>query len=329
MLFMVTNRQIVGGKYGNDGMPGHKYECQYEHINGQRREDGFARKDKNGFKIALLTELERLRDSGNSVPKVGLYLPGYNNDYQDGIDEIFDLEKHLTTVLGHPPIIVGFSWPSSGKVRHYRSDKDEVRDSVGAFSRFIKELNGFVGKHEKDCFSSTFCIAHSMGAYLLRKGLGYLSGNLGDPKCRALFDETILLAPDLDADSLGKNKKGRYIGHFSRRVHVYYSKHDWALKWARKKLRSRRLGRHGAENYDNLEENIVVVDAKKYANEESIEGIKDRWNSQVNVHSSHRYHPEILADVVQVMRSIDRDLIPNRQLVQREDTTLHNHYELV
>ena len=329
MLFMVTNRRVVDGKYGDEEMRGHNFECQYEHINGPRGEDGFAKKDKKGFESALLAELKRLRDKGNSTPKVGLYLHGYKTDYQDSIDDIVDLEKNLAAVLGYPPIIVGFSWPSSGSKSSYRSDQDEARDSIGAFTRFLQELNSYVGKHEEDCFSATFCIAHAMGNYLLRKGLEYLSDNLGRPMRRAIFDETILLAPDISTSSLDKNGKGRCIGHFSRRVHVYYSKHDRALKWASNKLGSRRLGRHGAECYDNLEENIVVVDAKKYANEESIEGIKNRWNSQVNVHSSHRYHPEILADVAQVMSSIDRDMIPNRQLVQREGATMHNHYELV
>ncbi|MCP4340869.1 MAG: alpha/beta hydrolase [Desulfobulbaceae bacterium] len=130
----------------------------------------------------MLAELQRLNDKeGVHSPKVGIYLHGYNNDYQDSIDEIFDLENSLEELYGHSPVIVGFSWPSSGKTVNYLSDRDEVRDSVGAFTRFLIDINELATQNEKDCFSTTFCIAHSMGNYLLRKGLEYLSDYLGGP----------------------------------------------------------------------------------------------------------------------------------------------------
>ncbi len=332
MLFMVTNRRIVDGKYSDEEMRGHKYEYQYKHLNVSKGEDGFAEKGKAGFEAALLAELKQLSDSGIRTPKIGLYLHGYNNHYQDSIDELVDLKKSLADVMEHPPILVGFSWPSSGLLPYYLSDREEARDSVGAFTKFLVEINEFVLKNQRNCFSSAFCIAHSMGCYLLRKGLEYLSDDLGRPTGRLLFDEAILLAPDLSSRDIEKDGKGQYIGHFARRVHVYYSKHDGALKkssW--KRFGSNRLGRHGAEDYDNLDRNIVVVDAKKYANSNSIadEDLTDRKGEQVTVHSSHRYHPKILADVDQVIRSIDRDEISGRQIVQRECAPIQNHYELV
>ncbi|TOQ50659.1 hypothetical protein CGG93_25365, partial [Vibrio parahaemolyticus] len=88
--------------------------------------------------------------------------------------EIVDLEKELSPIVKYSPIIVGFSWPSTGKTLNYLSDREEVRDSVGAFTRFLKDINDFIIKNERDCFSTTFCIAHSMGNYLLRKGMEYL-----------------------------------------------------------------------------------------------------------------------------------------------------------
>ncbi len=41
-----------------------------------------------------------------------------------------------------------------------------------------------------------------MGNYFLRKGMEYLSDNLGTPIGRILFDETILIAPDLSSKDL-------------------------------------------------------------------------------------------------------------------------------
>ncbi|MCS5423192.1 MULTISPECIES: hypothetical protein [Psychrilyobacter] len=41
----------------------------------------------------------------------------------------------------------------------------------------------------------------------------------------------------------------------------------------------------------------------------------NRKGEQVTVHSSHRYHKSILKDIIQVIASIDRDLIEGREPV--------------
>ena len=112
-------------------------------------------------------------------------------------------------------------------------------------------------------------------------------------------------------------------------MHVYYSKHDRALKASSaKRFGGNRLGRHGPDDFDNLPENVVAVDAKKYARSESIDGHTDREGKQVSVHSSHRYHPDILADVIQVLSSIDRDQITTRKAYQDNGVPMSNHYKL-
>lgn len=331
MLFMVTNRRIIDGKYGDEEKHNNKYDYRYAYNKKSRGEDKFEKTGRIGFETALLAELDRLKEEeGVNTPKVGIYLHGFNNNYQDSIDEIFDLEKSLKEVYGHHPVIVGFSWPSSGKTASYLSDRDEVRDSVGAFTRFLLDINKLATKNEQDCFSTTFCIAHSMGNYLLRKGMEYLSDSLGTPTGRMLFDETVLLAPDLSSNDIEMDGKGRYIADFSRRVHVYYSKHDRALKVSSaKRFGGNRLGRHGANDYDNLPANVIVINAKKYANKDSIANYEDRLGKQVSVHSSHRYHLNILEDVIQALSSIDRDQIQGREPVFSDGEPMNNHYRLV
>ncbi len=329
MLFMVTNRRIRGGKYGDEEQLNRKFEYLYHHKDGSMGDDGFLKKGEKGFKVALVQEMNRLRDEkGISTPKVGVYIHGFNNDYQDSIDELVDLEKALIPVVGYAPILVGFSWPSSGKLPYYLLDREEVRDSVGAFTRFLIAINKFLKENEQKCFATTYCIAHSMGNYLLRKGMEYLSDTVGSPRGRMMFNETIMMAPDLASNDIEWDGKGKYIGRFSRRVHVYYSKHDRALKASSKKrFGGHRLGRHGADDYDNIDSNVVLIDAANYAKSDATKDLKDRGGSQVSVHSSHRYHPNILSDVVQVLSSKDRDLIANRVEIHPEDE-LHNHYRL-
>jgi len=331
MLFMATNRRIMGGTYGDEEKSNFKFDYLYDYDGKARGQDGFQKSGKRAFETALLQELERLRDEdGINTPKVILYLHGYNNDYHDSIDEIYDLHGKLTVACGYAPVIVGFSWPSSGATPYYLSDREEVRDSVGAFTRFLRDINDLMTRNEKDCFSVTSCVAHSMGNYLLRKGAEYLSDHLGTPVGRKFFDETVLLAPDLASADIEVDGKGQYIAHFSRRVHVYYSKYDRALKASSiKRFGGNRLGRHGPEDYDNLAPNVIAVDAKAFANSEAIKGEKDRSGEQVSVHSSHRYHKKILSDMVQVLSSVDRDQIKGRELVADDERmVLRNHYRL-
>ncbi|WP_117232854.1 alpha/beta hydrolase [Vibrio maerlii] len=329
MLFMVTNRRIVKGEYGDEEQLNHKFDYLYAYNNEERGKDKFDSSGKKGFEVALLAELNRRRAAGENTPQVGIYLHGYNNDYQASIDELVDLDAAFSKLNGSSPILIGFSWPSSGRTSHYLSDREEVRDSVSAFTRFLIEMNDFITKNEQDCFSSTFCIAHSMGNYMLRKGLEYLSDHLGCPTGRMLFDETVLLAPDIASKDIERDGKGKYIAQFSRRVHVYYTKHDRALKASSaKRFGANRLGRHGANDYCNLVDNVVVIDAKQYANKEGIKGYKDRVGEQVSVHSSHRYHEDILKDITQVLASIDREQIRGREALDDYGIPMTNHYRL-
>ncbi len=339
MLLMVTNRRKKGGEYIDDEKPGYSLDYLYDYRGGPQGNDGFNSKGPKGFTECLLAELNRLREAeGINTPKIGIYLHGYNNDYQDSIDELYDMHMALTGVIGYEPVLVGFSWPSSGAAADYLADREEVRESVPAFVRFLRLVYEFQQNNARNpdpakrCFSTTFCIAHSMGNYLLRKGMEYLSDSLGSPIGMMMFSETVMLAPDIAAKDIEQDGKGQYIADFSRRVHVYYSKHDRALKASSlKRFGAKRLGRHGAEDYGNLPANVVMVNANKYANQEGIKGIKDRQGKQVSVHSSHRYQPEILKDMEQVLSSVDRDLMDTRMAVDDEEEFgyLSNHYVLI
>lgn len=334
MLLMVTNRRIRNGEYSDEEQRNYGYHYLYDYRGGAVGADGFDGRGRLGFEAALLRGMHDLKIAGVNTPKVGIYLHGYNNQWQESIDELVDLNAALTPVVGYEPILVGFSWPSAGRTLEYLSDREEVRDSVPAFTRFLRDINDFLVRNERQCFSTSFCIAHSMGNYLLRKGMEYLSDHLGTPIGRSMFNETVMLAPDLASGDVELDGKGRYIAEFSRRVHVYYSRHDRALKSSSiKRFGANRLGRHGVEDYENLPANIVVVDAAPYANSESVDNadLRDRTGERVSVHSSHRYHPAILSDVAQVLSSIDRDAItkrkPESRTPDRPDIPI-NHFVL-
>ena len=331
---MVTNRRKRKGEFTDEEMPKFRYQYLYTYLNGPPGKDGFGSSGKNGFRKAMTEELSRIQKEGVKTPKVCLYIHGYNNSWQESIDELADLERSLTTAIGYAPVLIGFSWPSTGKVKNYLSDREEVRDSVGAFTRFILEFHEYVQMNSRNCVSTFCCIAHSMGNYLLRKGMEYLSDYLGTPVGRVLFNETVMLAPDLASKDIELDGKGKYITFFSRRVHVYYSRHDRALKASSiKRFGGNRLGRHGVDDYDNLSSNVVIINAEKYANSESMnsQDVTDRSGKPISVHSSHRYHLAILEDVKHVLSSVDRTLIPTRQIAPKaieSPDIVANHFVL-
>ena len=332
MLFFVTNRRIRNGQYDDEERSRHKFDYLYDYQNLGSGKDKFKSKGKKAFEISMLKELNNLRDNQNITrPRIGIYIHGYNNNYQESIDELFDLEKNLSDVLGYKPVLIGFSWPSSGKFTHYLSDREEVRDSVPAFTKFLVDANEFITRNAPHCFAHSFLIAHSMGNYLLRKGMEYLSEDLGWPSERNIFNETIMIAPDIEARAIEKNGKGKHIAQLSRRVHVYYSKHDDIILASRiKHLFENRLGRHGAEDYENIARNIVVINAKKYANENKLTKLKTRSRENVSVHASYKYETNILKDIANVLFGIDRDEIKNRgKIVDSDYKFRHNHYELI
>ncbi len=329
MLLMVTSRRVRGGTYVDEEQPNHGKHYLIDYAGAPRGKDGFGRKvNRVSFGKVIQAELQRqVADPVIETPTVGIYIHGYNNDWQDSIDELVDLHRCLNDHLGYEPFLIGFSWPSSGKLRNYLADREEARQSVPAFTRFICDIAAFVRNNQQDCVARSYCIAHSMGGYLLRKGMEYASDYLGNPVGLKLFDETILLSADLSTKDLESNGKGRYVRHLSRRVHIYYSKHDTVLRASSaKRFGRRRLGRHGAKP-EALPDNVVLVDMEKYANEDAVHeaGLTTRRGEKVSVHSAARYHPEIIRDFWQVVLSLDRGLIHTRMAVDADED---RHYKL-
>lgn len=336
MLLMATCRRRRGDGYGDEERPDNTSEYLFDHRGGPVKQDGFNGRGKREFKRRILAELERLKDKENvKTPKIGLYVHGFNNDWQESIDEAYDFLAELKKQLGYEPILVGYSWPSSGSKGRYLSDREEVRDSVPAFSRFLVDINDLITVNQHKCFSTSFCVAHSLGNYLLRKSMEYMSEHLGRPTERKLFDETVMLSPDLASKDIEQDRKGRYIADFSRRVHVYYSKHDRVLKASSiKRFGADRLGRHGARDYGNLAGNVVLVNTKKFANSASLsqQNLRDRRGAKILVHTAPRYHPDILADVLDVLASHDREVIEGREQIVSSEMPppgRPNHFRLV
>lgn len=310
-----------------------------------------------GFYKTLLEEFNRLTREPECrpplSPKVIVYVHGYNNGYQESIDEIFDLRESLMEHgYEYRPIIIGFSWPASSNIFKYRRDRKKVLASVCAFAKFLGDLK-LVFSNPGDLVT----MGNSTGCYMLRMGFEEYANTYAHIMATTIasegggstdvFGETLLLSADIVAKDIEKDGKGKDIIEYSRCVHVYYSKYDRVLAWSRW-LRTfwlptaknrKRLGKNSekAIDYNNLDPNsVVVINTEEYAKKKSMKAqridekrIRDKKGKKVKaVHLAHRYHPRIIWDIVQVISGIK----PASSIAGRTDldpaSGLQNHYKL-
>ncbi len=155
---------------------------------------------------------EVLDELGDTSRDCLLYVHGYNVAFDDAALRAaqihYDLQFAGTTMF--------YSWPSRASVRHYFSDRNEIRFSHTLIKEF---LAGILNNVDVDRFH---IVAHSMGADALCQAILEL-----DPE-GVVFDQIILAAPDIDADVFKQQILPR-LQQCGNRTTLYCSKNDWAL----------------------------------------------------------------------------------------------------
>jgi esterase/lipase superfamily enzyme len=153
-----------------------------------------------------------LDDLGDTSRDCLLYVHGYNVAFDDAAQRAaqihFDLKFAGTTMF--------YSWPSRASMRHYFSDRNEIRFSHHLIKEF---LAGVLENVDVDRFH---IVAHSMGADALCQAIVEL-----DPEGQ-VFDQIILAAPDIDADVFKQQILPR-LEQCGHRTTLYCSQNDWAL----------------------------------------------------------------------------------------------------
>ena len=183
--------------------------------------------DGSKFLTSLRSTIEssvRTVSSGGQVVEVGgelfVFVHGYNVTFKDAARRTAQMAYDLE----FPGAPVLFSWPSLGKgtLAGYREDErtaEWCEEHVMDFVTVIARESGARRIH---------LIAHSMGNRVLTgvlRRLAYTGRNRSQPE----FNEVILTAPDVDADTFKLAIAPRITG-MAERVTVYASQNDVALK---------------------------------------------------------------------------------------------------
>ncbi len=288
-------------------------------------------RQRGGAKLgsaAMFEDLRQiLRQKGTDVI---IYLHGFANDFPNTAARSAALQ-HIYGAEGKEAIVVAFSWPSNGKVfgsYNYHSDRDDAALSGVSMARALMKLVEFLTELRKEdrqtlldaqregriptdeelhqCNRGIHLVAHSMGNWALRNAINRFA-ELNEGRVPRIVDHAFLMAADDDADTLGLEHKMGKLLRLANFVHVYHAKDDRALQISDStKGNPDRLGAHGPQNLDLLDERVLAVDCKDISDTDMSHGR----------HQYYRLRKEIISDVVATLRGLPPDGRANRATIR-------------
>ena len=228
------------------------------------------------IKEASLTQLERGIESlpAKARANLVLYLHGYQLDSAKSCRRGALLQR----ALGLAERLLLFSWPADGNMLKYTWDEADLVWSVPHIATFLERIVSISGAGSVDV------VAHSLGARGIVQALIRLSyRNSG----RMILNELVLIAPDIDTDMF--RQELTQLKSVVRRVTVYVSENDKALKLSQEVHGYPRLGQGG-------EHLAIFTDVESI----DISGIGLR---RFSGHIYHLFNPEVINDLTELLKT--------------------------
>ena len=250
-----------------------------------------------------------------------VYIHGFNTDFERAARGAAQLQRVYGN-SGKRAIVVMFSWPSEGIIIpeiSYYSDRDDARLSSMAMARALRRLAKFLtdmrsrdralintsvkGGKKPDpeqmhqCQRKLHLVAHSMGNWALSCALDDIRSELS--QTTQIFENTFLMAADVDEDALSRESKLGFLPKLSRNVYVYHAENDHALELSHlTKGNPDRLGSGGPAMMYNLTNRVVAVDCTDVST-------CGRINDNRHQYFAHR--DEVISDVVATLEGKPQD----------------------
>ncbi len=158
-----------------------------------------------------------------------VFVHGYNVTFTDAARRT----AQMAYDLGFDGAPVFYSWPSQASYASYKVDETNAEWSRLDFKNFLKD---FVARSDAE---HIYLIAHSMGTRVLTGALKELV--LEDPSIREKFDEIVLAAPDIDADTFKRDIAPNILAGEGGTT-LYASSGDYALMASKTFAGYRRAG---------------------------------------------------------------------------------------
>lgn len=216
----------------------------------------------------------------NPAEKILLFIHGYNYGFKKGCRTAAQLKFELRF---NGPVIL-FSWPSDANILNYTRDEADMTWSVPFVREFLHDLAN-VNQ------GGISIIAHSMGGRALFDALS-TSANIADRKPK--FDQIILTAPDIDADTF-RHYAQSFLSS-AKRTTLYASAYDAALTLSRKV--------HGYPRLGDAGEDLLVI-----AHMDTID-VSHLSASEITGHRYYRYDPQVIEDMHEL---ITKGMLPAKR----------------
>ncbi len=256
-----------------------------------------------------------IHDFNNEEQKhLSLFVHGYNNPWKGAVERYQQLKSDLFEANGLGcPIL--FSWPSNGSAAGYLPDREDARNSGTQTAELFVKLHDVVALQERraadadnpelQCRAKVSVIAHSMGSYVVQKGLAVASKRLNSPQLITLIHQLAMVAADVDNDLFQNDKPedsdGSLMANLCYRIGALFTGLDEVLGASAglKHFGTRRLGRSGLANRSAVWDNVFDWDVSE---------IIDR---RKKVHSAVFDSPKSLSLLEKILRGVDRHHLKN------------------
>ena len=251
---------------------------------------------------------------------VTLLIHGYNNSFAKAATLYENLCGQLYDGPNSLGICVLYDWPSLGDVLGYEPDRATARKCAEDLTNILTELYDWLLKKQQDaladpqnaCKAKLSIIAHSMGNYLLQKGMAYAWTRMNKPLLVSLINQLLMVAADVDNDLFDAGAtdyaEGLALINLIYRVTALYSGRDAVLGVSAglKHFGTRRLGRSGLAHRPPLVDTPPQTD--------------NVWDSDCSsffapdidgeaVHSAYFKTPATLDLMRQILRGVDRNVL--------------------
>lgn len=244
-------------------------------------------------KIPSLKVYETLHAKGKSAKKdahILVFVHGFNNDLEGSLTTLAELHR-LYVEPKESPIehIVIYSWPARSNLLRYRDDARDAVKSGYAMARAFQSMTGFFLKLIRDaqranedpadalCGQKIHLMCHSMGNRVFESMMVELRRSTKRPN--SVFGEILLMAADVDDDSLEPEKPLADAIMLGERMHIYYHNSDQALGISEKtKNAFNRLGRWGARRTVPLPDAVIQADVSYISDDRTLrEKVAHHW----------------------------------------------------
>jgi esterase/lipase superfamily enzyme len=316
--FMVTNRALVHGEPGPKRAPKRSYWVS----NGgpADRIASWAPRAPKQFTADLIRAAGELPAIANAVhcheeqPHLSIFVHGYNTSWKDAAWRYDKLCRDLYDGPNGLGLCVLFTWPSDGSLAAYLPDRKDADESAIDFADVLFELYQYqvavqaasAKDATKACHVKTSVVAHSMGNYVLQKGMARAWTRANQPLLVSLFSQLLMVAADVDNDLFASGETvdgsdGDAVANLCYRITALYSGRDPALAASAglKHFGQRRLGRAGLARDRPVPANAWDLDCTPFFGN----------TKTADVHSAYFDLPKTIEIMRRVLRGEDRAVI--------------------